>query len=303
MRIGFLQKKETIDISVVVIFFNMRREARRTLYSLTRQYQRNTDGINYEVIAIDNGSSEPLDEDYVKNLGDNFRYYYFKTTIPSPCEALNYGVKISRGKLVTLCIDGARILSPGILQYSLQASRTSKNPFVYTLGMHIGHKVQNYLAEENYSQLDEDKLLSTIDWEQDGYSLFDISSVALSGGKGYLSKISESNCFSMLKSTFINLGGFDANFKSPGGGLVNLDFFNRAHQLPGINPILLLGEATFHQFHGGTATNVAMKDHPWNKMAAEYLAIRGIPFNHYHSPPIFFGKIDQRSHRLFVFSE
>lgn len=294
------QKNHEYDLSVIVIFFNMRREARRTLYSLTKTYQQNADSISYEVIAVDSGSKEPLGEDFVKSFGANFRYIYFDAPAPSPCKALNYGVHIARGRLVTLCIDGARILSPGILHYSMLASRIYENPFVYTLGMHIGHKPQNYLAEQNYSQEDEDKLMASVDWAQDGYSLFDISSLALSSGKGYFSKLPESNCVTMPRSIYRKVGGFDERFTSAGGGLTNLDFFNRVHELENIGPIMLLGEATFHQFHGGTATNVPQKDHPWQKMEEEYRMIRGKPYNLFARRPVYFGSVHPKCYNLFA---
>ena len=43
----------------------------------------------------------------------------------------------------------------------------------------------------------------------------------------------------------------------PGGGYANLDLFERLAQAPGVTPASILGEGTFHQFHGGTTTNVA----------------------------------------------
>lgn len=293
-------QKNEYDLSVILIFYNMRREAQRTLYSLTNTYQQNTGGISYEVIAIDNGSPEPLDADFVKAFGSNFRYVYFDAPAPSPCKALNYGAQIARGRLITLCIDGARILSPGILRCSMLASRIYENPFIYTLGMHIGHKPQNYLAEENYSQADEDKLMASVDWEQDGYSLFDISSVALSSGRGYFSKLPESNCVTMSRSTYQKMGGFDERFTSAGGGLTNLDFFNRMNEMEDINPVMLLGEATFHQFHGGTATNVPRKDHPWKKMGEEYMMIRRKPYELYDRRPVYFGSVHPKCYNLFV---
>ena len=47
---------EVLALSVVVVFHNMRREAERTLHSLSRAYQRGVDDLDYEVIVIDNGS-------------------------------------------------------------------------------------------------------------------------------------------------------------------------------------------------------------------------------------------------------
>ena len=294
---------DPFDLSVVVIFYNMRREAPRTLYSLSEMYQKNTAGLKYEVIAVDNGSPEPLDESTVKSMGENFRYIYFDARTPSPCEALNYGVKLAQGKLITLCIDGARILSPGILNYSMLASRLYENPFIYTLGMHIGNKAQNYLVEENYGRLDEDALMDSINWKQNGYLLFEISSVAPSSGNGYFSKLNESNCITMPRAAYQKLGGFDERFRSAGGGLTNLDFFNQLNERNDMNPVMLLGEATFHQFHGGTATNVPPKDHPWKKMNEEYTLIRGKPYSPRRKKPVYFGDVHSKCYHLFDRSE
>jgi len=49
-----------MKLSIVVIFHNMRREAQRTLHSLSKAYQRNVDDLDYEVIAIDNASERPM---------------------------------------------------------------------------------------------------------------------------------------------------------------------------------------------------------------------------------------------------
>ena len=42
----------------------------------------------------------------------------------------------------------------------------------------------------------------------------------------------------------------------PGGGYSNLDLFERLALAPGVTAASILGEGTFHQFHGGTTTNV-----------------------------------------------
>ena len=261
-------------ISVIVIFYNMRREAQRTLHSLTAAYQEGVGEKDYEVLAIDSGSPEPLDKAWVEGLGPNFRYTFFKASHPSPAEAINHGVRQARYRNVAICIDGARILSPGILKYMKLGLKAYANPFIYTLGMHIGHKPQNLLLEEGYNQQVEDELLSKIDWKANGYELFGISSLALSSKHGYFSTLAESNCLCLKKETFWKAGGYDERFTSPGGGIVNLDFFNAVHELPGVAPVMILGEATFHQFHGGVATNVTMDNHPLKEMMKEYFTIR-----------------------------
>ncbi len=48
----------------------------------------------------------------------------------------------------------------------------------------------------------------------------------------------------------------DQLFDDRGGGLVNLALFARACKLPDSKLVVILGEESFHQIHGGTATNV-----------------------------------------------
>ena len=50
------RRVDAIDLTVVVVFYNMRREAARTLRSLSRAYQLGLEDVGYEVIAVENGS-------------------------------------------------------------------------------------------------------------------------------------------------------------------------------------------------------------------------------------------------------
>ena len=162
--------------------------------------------------------------------------------------------------------------------------------------MHLGSKPQNLSIEEGYNQQVEDQLLATVDWQTNGYQLFTIASTALSSGNGFFSTFAESNCFCLRKSDYLQLGGFDEAFTSKGGGLVNLDFFNRIHENELFYPTLLLGEATFHQFHGGVATNVVFAEHPWEMMASEYETIRGKKFVSSFARPHYLGGIQEEVH-------
>lgn len=281
-------------LTVVVNFHDMRREAPRTLHSLTPGYQRGVDGDSYEVIAIDNGSSEPLDPAVVAGFGPNFRHVAFTPEWPSPSAALNHGVSLARGERVMLAIDGARILSPGILAYTDRAFRAFDNPFVYTLGMHLGHQVQNQAIGAGWDQADEDRLLDSVPWEDDGYRLYEIATVAPSSKEGFFSELAESNCVALSRAQYDRMGGYDERFRSPGGGLVNLDFLNRARLDPAVDPVMLLGEATFHQMHGGVATNSAQDPdavHPFGAFAAEYQQIHGRPYETVRRRPHFLGTI------------
>ena len=71
-------------LSIIVIFHNMRREARRTLYSLNTIYQTNVKSSDYEVIAIDNGSTKPLNSDEICSYGPNFRYHFLQPALFRP---------------------------------------------------------------------------------------------------------------------------------------------------------------------------------------------------------------------------
>ena len=44
-----------MDVSLVVITFDMRREAARSLHALSRVYQQGVTGLDYEVIVVENG--------------------------------------------------------------------------------------------------------------------------------------------------------------------------------------------------------------------------------------------------------
>lgn len=278
-------------LSIIVNFYNMQREAARTLYSLSPAYQQAIKAEDYEVLVIDNGSTQPLDAKTVKAFGKNFHYHYLQTHSASPCKALNQAARLAKGEFIMCCIDGARILSPNILSLSLQAAKLHPHAFIYTMSMHLGSKPQNLSIQEGYNQQVEDQLLATVDWQANGYQLFTIASTALSSGNGFFSSFAESNCFCLRKSDYLQLGGFDEAFTSKGGGLVNLDFFNRIHENQRFYPVLLLGEATFHQFHGGVATNVSLEEHPWEMMASEYETIRHQPFQSKFKQPHYFGNI------------
>ncbi|MFM8414426.1 MAG: glycosyltransferase family 2 protein [Planctomycetota bacterium] len=276
-------------LSVVVAFHDMRREAPRTLHTLSPAYQRGVGAGDYEVLAVDVGSEPPLDEALVRAQGEHFRLLRFPRA-PSPAAAINAAVRASRGAAVMACIDGARMLTPGILRLALAALRGFADPLVATLSWHLGPKVQNESMLEGYDQTIEDRLLESVDWRGDGYSLFRIGCLAQSSRAGWLDPIGESHCVAMRRAAWERLGGYDERFTSPGGGLVNPDFYRRACDLLG-PPVVLLGEGTFHQFHGGVATNVPRTNRPVRPMMEEYTAIRGEPFVGPTQKPILLGSL------------
>jgi len=291
-----------LKLSVIIVFFNMQREARRTLYSLTTRYQREIAIEDYEVIVLDSNSSEPLDREWVESLQENFHYHYIASDMPTPCRALNTGATLARSDTLVNLIDGARILSPGVLADMLRAERAWAAPFTYTIGMHLGEKRQSEAMLEGYNQSVEDELLAAVDWQSDGYRLFDVACLAGSSKEGFLFPIYESNCFAVNKALLADIGGFDESFQTPGGGLVNLDVFRKLYLHEKSTPVMLAGEATFHQFHGGVATNVPASEDMWGKFNDEYERLRGSRFEFigYPRKPRFLGELNPHSRPFFM---
>lgn len=283
-------------LSIVVVVYNMAREAPRTLYSLSTKYQTGIIPDDYEVIVVDNGSIEPLDPRSVTSSGPNFRLIRCSPA-PSPAAAINAAVRQSRGDAIMICIDGARILSPGLLRWTLAAFRAFENPFVATLGWHLGPKLQHLSMSEGYDQTIEDQLLESVDWRRNGYLLFNIACLAQSSENGWFLPISESNTPAMLREAYERLGGLDENFRLPGGGLVNLDFYKRACGSLG-ELVLLLGEGTFHQFHGGVATNRSLGEPYLVNFHREYRDLRGEDFVQPSRLPHYLGTIPPQALRF-----
>ncbi len=276
-------------VSIVVIFHDMQREGARTLHSLSCSYQQGVTPPDYEVLAIDSGSDHALDPAFVSANGENFFYHYHRTDSVSPVGAVNLGARMARGDYLVIIVDGARMTSAGLVANTIKAAGLFPDPAVFSLSWHLGPDVQNKSMLDGYNQEVEDRLLDSIAWPSDGYRLFEISTLAQSSGKGFLGGVpSEFSWICTRRSTFLEMGGFDEGFQSPGGGQVNHDFRNRLMTRAGISPVMLLGEGVFHQFHGGVATNVPMDRHPAENFREEYKRLRGDYYTPAPTPPVFF---------------
>ena len=251
-----------MKLSVIVIAYDMHREIPRTLQSLTRGYQLDCAGLDYEVLVIDNGSPQKMDAAQIEELSPDFHYHYLENPPPSPAHAMNYGAEQARGEILCFMIDGAHMLTPGVFSHALASFRAFGNAIVLTRYFFLGPGDQNDTIAQGYSKQEEDRLLASIDWPEQGYRLFEIGT-PLQGDVPkitWFNKMAESNCLFMLKSTYLEIGGADERFDLPGGGFLNLDLYKRAADYPPTEPVLLVGEGSFHQLHGGTTTNVSPQE-------------------------------------------
>jgi hypothetical protein len=131
-------------------------------------------------------------------------------------------------------------------------------------------------------------LTKLVYWVEDGYRLFSISA-AFDGSShaGWFTLPSETNTLFLRRDHWRELGGYDPGFVLPGGGLVNLDIWKRVCSEPRASVIMLFGEATFHQVHGGVSTNTPHP--PFDAWADEYYRIRGSHWQPPEAPFVLFG--------------
>ena len=203
-------------VSVVVVVYNMAREAPRTLFSLSTAFQRDIRADDYEVIVVDNGSTPPFDPRVLAALEGNFRLIRIDPASRSPVQSINRGLAVARGEVIGVMIDGARLATPGIIGLAAAAVRPSDRFVALTLGFHLGSKVQMQSVPEGYDQREEDRLLGRSGWMEDGYRLFDISVFAGSSAGGWFRPINESNAIFMRRRLWDELEGYDERFHVSG---------------------------------------------------------------------------------------
>jgi Glycosyl transferase family 2 len=283
------------SVSVVVILYHMQREAPRTLYSLSAAYQRYIKSDDYEVVVVDNGSNPPFDPGEIDSLPGNFRLIRIDPASPSPAKAINRGLAEARGDVIGVMVDGARIATPGLLHFALHGAHLHDKAVVATLGWYLGYDFQRLSMQGGHDHAYEDALLKSIDWPVDGYRLFEISTMDESSVDGWFQPIAESNALFLRRELWDLLGGVDERFDAPGGGLINLDTFHRALELADSELVIPLGEATFHQLHGGVSNNALPEIQAANLTSwlRQYEAIRGRPWDLLlpKNPPTYIGTL------------
>ncbi len=282
-----------LQISIVVVVYAMPEQAMNTLYSLSVDYQRGVKRDDYEIIVVENASDSLLGASRARSVNADVKYMLLDDGKRSPVPALNLGASHARGTHITFMIDGARMVTPGVINQMLAAISLSEHAVVAVPGYHLGAELQQDAVQRGYGIEQERDLLDSVNWPKDGYQLFKIAVLSGTSGGGIFKPIGESNCLCVPRAIVSELGGFDTGFVSIGGGQVNLDFYRRVVDHPDALLFILPGEGSFHQFHSGATTG--SKDYDRDALMAsyfaEYLSQRGAPFEPPSKRALYLGPI------------
>lgn len=247
-------------LSIVLIVYKMADQAERTIRSLCPPYQQCVDANDYELLVVENRSDWLLGEQRAKQHASNVRYFLRDEKERTPVHAINFGAGQARGTHVAIMIDGARMVTPGIVRHAIDAFRIAPNAAVSAPGYHIGEKLQQIAVNEGYNEAVEAEFLQRIQWPVDGYRLFEIAVLSGSCQGGFFQPNYESNFIATSMKRWKQLGGMNPRYNDFGGGMVNLDFYKRLLEFPKTPLYLLFGEGSFHQFHGGVTTGTLKEE-------------------------------------------
>jgi glycosyltransferase involved in cell wall biosynthesis len=146
-------------LSIVLIVYKMPDQAERTIQSLSPAYQRDVSEKDYEVIVVENHSDRLLGRERATQYASNVRYFHRNETQRTPVHAINFGAAQARGSHVAIMIDGARMVTPGIVRQTLDVFHIASNAAVSSPGYHIGDKLQQIAVNEGYNEEAEAQLL------------------------------------------------------------------------------------------------------------------------------------------------
>ncbi len=245
----------TPRLSILVIVYDMPRQAMNTLYSLSAEYQDGVDVSDYEVVVVENRSGRCLDPDAVADLGPNFRYLCRDEIGVSPVPAIQEGLGRCHGEILGLIIDGARMLTPRALQFALLAFAMQRQALVTIPGYHLGDGDHKDHLSLGHSEALETQHLEELEWQRNGYRLFQYACWSSGNKNGYLQPMLESPALFCRRSDLDAIGGVPEGFDQPGGGSVNLYIYRMLALRESTRLFVLPGEGSFHQFHGGVTTS------------------------------------------------
>ena len=231
-------------------------QAINTIYSLSTQHQKNVNEEDYEILVIENSSTHNLNKQKVLSQGRNVKYFLRNESSQSPAQAINFGLAQAQGDWIGLMIDGARMVTPRVIEYVLMGQRASAQSIVAVPGYNVGPHEQQHHISNNYTVEKEQAMLAATRWKENGYRLFDVSNLSGANPKGAFHPFMECNCLFSSANNFKSIGGADERFNLPGGGSLNLHMYRSLGITAQDFPLFVTpGEGSFHQFHGGITTS------------------------------------------------
>lgn len=278
-------------LSIVVIVYKMSRQAENTIYSLSPAHQLGVTAEDYEIVVIENESADMLGAERATALGPNIRYYARPNIGASPVAGIIFGVAATRAPILGLVIDGARMVTPRVVRYALDAFAITEHAMVNVPGYHLGTDEQH--ANPEHDEAAEQAMLDAVRWTEDGYRLFVVSSYFRGRHQhGYLMPVMESNCLFCSRADYDAIGGADIRFDMPGGGMVNLDLYRQLAMLPHTELFALPGEGTFHQYHGGVTTTADEgREDMLHAFREQYRELRGTNYRMVEREPRLLGAV------------
>ena len=210
--------RPTVDLTVVVVFYNMRREAARTLRLAVAVLP---GGHRRPRLRGDGGRQRlrprpaPRRRASSSRSGPEFRYIDLGDEAqPSPVPALNGASRPAGASTFALMIDGAHVLTPGVLRFGMAGLRHLRPAIVATQQWYVGPGQQGDAMDDGYDQAYEDRLFERIGWPPAGYRLFEIGHFV--GDRDWLDGLWESNCLFVPRALLEQVGGFDERFSMAG---------------------------------------------------------------------------------------
>jgi len=296
-----MNKNTKPKLSVVVVIHNMPMQASNTVASLCPSYQQSVSADDYEVIIIENRSLHLLDSRVISNFQGNIQYFLRDESGVSPAAAINEAFSKCRGDFVCLNIDGARLLSPKIIHYTLSAIKLSQNALVMTPAYHLGDTEQHHYNDLANIVEEQQNLLAKLQWKNNGYLLFEQSVPSPGNRTGFLNPFFECSTLTAAREHWLSIGPADLRFNLAGGGALNLHILRQLGLISDILPVVILGEGSFHQYHGGTTTSSSQERQ--SLLAQFKLQLDQIWLNEFHplrKQPLYIGNLCEFSCPHFI---
>ena len=284
------------QLSVVVVGSRMRRELPRTVASLAPDYQR-LDAQHYEIELAEQPSDAMLTAADRADFPPNLTHTAETETV-SLAVAVNRAVRRTRGSHILICVDGARILSAGILQRCRQAIRLNPRAVMAVHALHLGQRPQPAaVAAGTHSARIEDALLEDIAFPAQPQQLFAVSCWADPSRHGWFGPMREASALMVPRDLFEALGGYD-EAAALSASLASSDFYSRAIADPTRPLVVPLGEATFRQHRDGPVDeHGAFVDETGHALHSAFAAEAGRPFvPPSERAPLYIGNL-QRPHQ------